>query len=99
LDIRTRTASDGYLVISSVYYPGWKATVDGQPVAVERANSVIAALPLPKGEHQIRYWFDPLSVKIGLAMTAASWLIAAAVLVSGAFRRRGWNPVAQASPR
>jgi uncharacterized membrane protein YfhO len=60
-------------------------------VAIERADSVIAALPLPAGKHDIQFVFDPLSVKVGLALTAATWLAAmamAGVIATTAMRKR-----------
>jgi hypothetical protein len=91
LNIHTHTDADGYLVVSEVFYPGWRATMDGKPVAIERADSVIAALPLPAGKHDIQFVFDPLSVKVGLALTAATWLAAmamAGVIATTAMRKR-----------
>ena len=32
IHVRTRTAAPGLLVLSEVYYPAWRAYVDGQPV-------------------------------------------------------------------
>ncbi|MDD4891377.1 MAG: YfhO family protein, partial [Phycisphaerae bacterium] len=88
LDIRTWTAADGFLVISEVFYPGWKATMDGQPVAVERADSVIAAIRLRAGRHEIAYRFDPLSVKLGLLLTGVSWLTGVGTMLGSRLRRR-----------
>jgi hypothetical protein len=91
LNIRTQTAAERYLVISEVFYPGWQATMDGKPVAIERADSVIAALPLPAGSHEVEFFFDPLSVKLGLALTGATWLAAgtmAGALAVAAVRNR-----------
>ncbi len=56
-------------MLSEIFYPGWRATVDGKAVPVERADYLITALPLPAGTHRVEYRYDPLSFKIGAACT------------------------------
>lgn len=53
----------GLIVFSEVYYPGWTATVDGQPVEVGRANYVLRAINVPGGHHEVVFRFDPQSIR------------------------------------
>ncbi len=48
----------GLVVVSEVYYPDWKATVDGAPVEVLRANHVLRAVALRAGRHEIAFRYD-----------------------------------------
>ncbi|GAE17080.1 hypothetical protein JCM6292_3621 [Bacteroides pyogenes JCM 6292] len=57
----TSTAKDGVAVFSEIYYPGWQATVDGNPVDIARADYVLRAIHLSAGEHRVEMWFDPQS--------------------------------------
>ena len=57
-----KSAKGGVLVFSEIYYPGWTATVDGQPVDVGRVNYVLRALQLKPGNHQVVLQFMPKSV-------------------------------------
>jgi hypothetical protein len=68
--IATNTPSAGVLVLSEVYYPGWQAWVDDQPVDVLRADFLFRAVELPAGTHRVRLLYDPASYKIGLALFA-----------------------------
>lgn len=68
------TTAPGYLFLSDAWYPGWQATVDGQPAPVCRANYAFRAVPVPAGEHQIRLVFEPLSWKIGLGISGLTVL-------------------------
>ena len=56
------TAQGGVIVFSEIYYPGWKATVDGEEVELGRVNYVLRALPVKAGKHEVVLSFFPTSV-------------------------------------
>ena len=56
------TGKGGVLVFSEIYYPGWTATVDGQPVELGRVNYILRALNIQPGKHQVELAFFPKSV-------------------------------------
>lgn len=87
LDVETQSTRDGYLVLSEVFYPGWRATVDGKEVPLERADYLITALPLSAGTHQVEYRYDPVSLKVGAGCTACMCAAGLWVLI-GSRRRR-----------
>ena len=68
--IDVNTPSTGVLVLSEVYYPGWRAWVDDRPVDVLRADFLFRAMELPAGAHRIRLLYDPDSLKIGVGLFA-----------------------------
>ncbi len=47
------------LVLSDAYYPGWQATVNGEPVEISRINTMFRAVPVPAGESQIEFVYAP----------------------------------------
>ena len=53
----------GVVVFSEIYYPGWTATIDGQPAELGRVNYILRALNVKAGKHQVVLAFDPKSVK------------------------------------
>ena len=53
------TAQNGYLVFAEPFYPGWEATVDGQPAPQLRANLAFTAIPLSAGEHVVTRRYAP----------------------------------------
>ena len=64
-----------YLVFSEVWYPGWRAWVDGMAVPIYRANFAFRAVHLPSaGVHTVEMRFEPASFKIGAAITAITIL-------------------------
>ena len=69
----------GYLVMSEVYYPGWKVEVDGQPADLKRANYAFRAVFLPPGTHQVRFYFQPRSWEAGVVCSSITWIVLVAV--------------------
>lgn len=72
VDVRVDAPADGYLVVMDTFFPGWKATVDGQPVEIRPANWMGRAVPITRGSHQVEFRFQPASVRVGLFVTLAA---------------------------
>lgn len=62
----------GFLVLTDLYHRGWRAQVDGQPTPVYLANFLFRAVALPPGPHTVEFVFDPLSLRIGLAVSVGA---------------------------
>jgi hypothetical protein len=74
-DIAIKTSgSGGLLTLSDQFYPGWRATVDGLPTAIVRADTVFRAVCVPPGDHIVHFEYRPMSLYLGLAMTVLGWL-------------------------
>lgn len=73
--VAVETDQPGYLVLSDAYYPGWRATIDGQPAIIERANYAFRAVYVPAGQHTVEFVFEPLIWKIGLGVSGLTLLI------------------------
>ena len=74
IHLTARTSAEAYLVLSEVYYPGWRADVDGRAEPVLRANYAFRAVYLEPGYHEVRLVFEPLSWKVGLGISLATWV-------------------------
>ncbi|RMG12259.1 MAG: hypothetical protein D6731_14195, partial [Planctomycetota bacterium] len=59
----------GWLVVADVWYPGWRARVDGVPVPVLRADYLFRAVPVPAGRHQVTLTYRPWTFSLGLTIT------------------------------
>ncbi len=72
--IKTKSDSDGFLFLSDNYYPGWKAFIDNQETKIYRADYTFRAIFAPKGEHEVRFVYQPDSFKIGGLISLGSFL-------------------------
>jgi len=70
----------GVLVMRNSYTPSWRATVDGRPAPVLRANGRHQAVALPGGQHEVRVFYDPPFLRSGRAITLMAALLCGAVL-------------------
>ena len=71
----------GVLVFSEIYYPGWTATVDGQPVELGRVDYVLRALHIQPGKHQVELSFFPKSVDMTETVAYTAFVILLLVLL------------------
>jgi hypothetical protein len=58
-----------FLVISDVTYPGWQATIDGEPVKIFQTNYVLRGIAIPPGRHTIELRFNPPSLWLGAVVS------------------------------
>jgi hypothetical protein len=73
--IETNSNQPGLLVLSDLYYPGWEATVDGQPVPIYEANACVRAVPVDQGAHTVEFRYKPKPLIYGAAISLASALV------------------------
>jgi hypothetical protein len=60
---------DGFLLLADMYYPGWRAEVDGVATPIYRANMSLRGISLPKGQHTVRFTYHPAPYFRGLWIT------------------------------
>jgi hypothetical protein len=70
--LKVQAGEPSILVISQIYYPGWKAKVDGHEVGVLSANYALSAIPIASGTHDVSFSFEPASFKIGWRLSVLS---------------------------
>lgn len=85
LTYEVKSATGGVMVFSEIYYPEWTATVDGKPVEIGRADYVLRALKVDKGQHQVVLTFDPKSVKQTETVAYAAYVVLLLVVFFGLY--------------
>ena len=81
-------APAGTLILSDAFYPGWRATVDGQPALVHQVRAAnLRAVPVPEGARVVTFHYAPGSVRWGFLVSGIT--LAALVAAAGSVRLAG----------
>ena len=79
VEIEARLEKPGLVILADVFYPGWKLQIDGREATLVRVNGMMRAVEA--GFHRLVQTYEPASFRAGLAVSAATLLIAMAVSV------------------
>lgn len=60
VQINVTASRSGFVLLNSAWHPWWRATVDGRPVEVLKANVLFRAVQVPAGTHSVRFEFEPI---------------------------------------
>ena len=63
LEFDVEMQTDGLVVVSDLWDASWRATLDGQPVDVHRANITLRGIPVGQGSHILKMTYAPKSVR------------------------------------
>jgi Bacterial membrane protein YfhO len=77
-----------YLVLTDVWFPGWKCTIDGSPTEIFRANFLFRAISLPAGKHDIVFTFEPESYRVGKIVSVCGLMLLLAATSVALLRKR-----------
>ncbi len=72
--LQTGGATAAIVVLTDAHFPGWTASLDGQPVELYRANANFRGVAVPAGEHVVEMYYAPQSLAFG------GWLAALGAL-------------------
>ena len=76
----------GFLVLADAFDPGWRASVDGRPARILRANIALRAVELERGRHHVVFEYRPPWVPWGFMISLAGFGIG--VITLGRGRRK-----------
>jgi hypothetical protein len=82
------------LRLADLWYPDWRATVDGRPATVLRADHCLRAVAVPEGRHKVVFRYVSHAFTAGLWLSVGSSLIALLLLGAGWWLSRRSAPVA-----
>ncbi|MBN1284237.1 MAG: YfhO family protein [Anaerolineae bacterium] len=89
IKLAVQTGAGAWLALADTWYPGWRATVDGAPTDIQRANLAFRAVWIEPGEHQVVFYYAADSALAGGAITLIGLAACAALL----FGRRRSAPI------
>lgn len=88
IDLNAPAPDGASLVVSENYYPGWKATVDGKPAQIGRADYTLIGVELPTGARTVELDFTSPSYERGKVITWIAITFGFLMLAAGAWRDR-----------
>ena len=71
--ILEKVKGPGLLVLSEIYYPGWKVSIDGQKSDVKKVFDLFRGVDIASGTHRVVFSFQPIRVYLGLALAMLTW--------------------------
>ena len=87
VEIKASLAAPGMIVLADTYYPGWRASVDGEEVEIHPVNHLFRGVMADAGRHEVVFEYRPQSVRRGLAISSAAALVCLVL----ALRPWGWR--------
>jgi hypothetical protein len=81
--LATRGPHPAAVVVTDAWYPGWEASVDGEPAALLRANLAFRAVAVPPGPHRVELHYRPASLRRGLVLSVVGLAACGLALARG----------------
>jgi hypothetical protein len=76
LTYETSSKFDEFSVFSEIYYKdGWKSYIDGKLQPYTNVNYILRGMEIPKGEHIIKFKFEPSVIKTGSMISLISYAL------------------------
>lgn len=89
--LEVETAANGLLFLGDVFYPGWNAYLDGKAAPIYRADYLFRAVEVGPGRHTVEFRYEPLSFRIGVAISLVT--LTALALAWALYTRKRLSPV------
>jgi hypothetical protein len=83
--LQTEAQSPGWLLLSDVWYPGWRAYIDGAEADILRADYLFRAVAVPEGLHKVIFVYRPIWFYSGLVISGVAWF---GLLIYGFWQKR-----------
>jgi hypothetical protein len=80
--VEVSPSAPAYLLLSEVWYPGWRAWVDGREERVLRADYLFRAVALRPGDRLVELRFQPTNWWPAAALSAVGWAAIAALTLA-----------------
>ena len=59
IEVEADAPRGGFVVLNDIWHPWWRASVDGMPTKILKANVLFRAVVVPPGKHVVRFTFQP----------------------------------------
>jgi hypothetical protein len=88
LVFEARVQQPSVFLLNDKYHPDWRATLNGQPATIHRANFLMRAVHLPPGEHQVEFLYRPGTVALYISLAGIVVALGLCAWLAFQFKRR-----------
>jgi hypothetical protein len=74
-------------VFKEQFFPGWTATLDGQPVSIEKWRGAFQGVHVPPGDHVLEFRYQSKMLRLGAWISLISLILLLVASLPMAFRR------------
>ena len=92
LQLDVESTDDGFLVLSEIFYPGWKAYIDGRETEIFRTDYNLRGMFVSEGHHHIDVRFEPESFAHGSMITLGTLMVCVFGIVLSMIREKKHMP-------
>jgi hypothetical protein len=96
--IQVEGEAPGYLILTDVWFPGWRCTIDGKATPIYRANVLFRAVAVPAGSHEVVFRMEPVSYTWGKIVSGTTALLLVGSTAAGWLLRRRAGRAGKVSP-
>ena len=86
--IDVEAACPGLVVLTDVYFPGWRATVNGKSATIHPTDIAFRGVPVEAGRSTVRFRYRPTSFRLGLRIALIGLIAAPTTIAVTTLRRR-----------
>ncbi len=85
IKIKVNATGNNLLFLSEVYYPLWKATIDGKETEIYKTNYAFRSIIVPKGEHTVEFKLETPGFEKGKMLSIITNILLAILLAFSIF--------------
>src|SRR5690606_36973002 len=75
IELSVDAAAPALLILTDSFYPGWQATLDGEPVTILQTDVLFRGVFVPEGEHRLVMTFESESWERGRVISLVALLL------------------------
>lgn len=89
VNLTSQMVNNGIIRVNTIYFPGWKAMVDGEQIAISYDNDKGAMdIPVDKGAHAVELTFKETPIRLAAdGVSLVSFIILFGIIFRGRMRR------------
>jgi hypothetical protein len=96
ITLKAKASGNNFLFLGDTYIPvGWKAYIDGKETKIYKANHNFRGIIVPKGEHNIKFEYAPVSFTISKYVSLGLSSLTLVFLIIGIYQNKKQKPAAK----